>query len=130
MRSKRRSERPVPSIGTALAVLLVAVTVGCTAIVDRFSGRKEACEILAIGTPAKATITKLVDTGTTINDDPVVEFVLEVSAPDGGTFEARTEALVSRLDVPQVQPGRVVPVKFDPNDRSRVALDLWSCEGR
>lgn len=26
---------------------------------------------------------RLIDTGTTINDDPVVEFVLEVTPPDG-----------------------------------------------
>jgi hypothetical protein len=110
----------------ALAALACAA-LGCAAIVDNFSGRGEACAILAIGAPATGTIVRLVDTGRTINDDPVVEFVVRVVPGEGTAYEARTRGLVSRLDVPQLQPGRVVPVKYDPRDRSRIALDLWTC---
>ena len=117
-------------LGLAGMVLGAAFLSGCTSIVDRFSGRREACEILAIGQPATATIVRLIDTGTTINNDPVVEFVLEVQPREGEAYEARSKGLVSRLDVPQVQPGRVVPVKFDPRDRTRVALDMWDCSNR
>lgn len=110
------------ALGTFAGALL-----GCAAIVDNFSGRGEACAILAIGTPAIGTIVRLVDTRTTINDDPVVEFVVRVVPVEGTAYEARARALVSRLDVPQFQPGRVVPVRYDPKDRTRIALDLWSC---
>ena len=112
--------------GFALATFVWAGA-GCASIVDNFSGRGEACAILAIGTPATGTIVRLVDTGRTINDDPVVEFVVRVVPAEGTAYEARTRGLVSRLDVPQLQPGRVVPVKYDPRDRARIALDLWSC---
>ena len=110
--------------GLALAGV---VTVGCGSMMDGFSGRKEACAILAIGKPASAVITRLVDTGTTINNDPVIEFVLRVRPPEGEPYEARTKGLVSRLDAPSVQPGRVVPVKYDPQVPSRVAIDMWEC---
>jgi hypothetical protein len=113
----------------AAALLLSLGLAGCTSRVDGFSGRKESCEILRTGTGATAEIVRLVDTGTTINDDPVVEFVLRVTPAEGGPWEARSKALVSRLDVPAVQPGRVVPVKYDPANRQRVALDLWDCTG-
>ncbi|MBK8599117.1 MAG: hypothetical protein IPN83_26870 [Holophagales bacterium] len=113
-----------------LVLAALAGTAGCSSLVDGLSGRKEACEILAIGTPATATITRLVDTGTTINDDPVVEFVLRVVTAEGEAYEARTRALVSRLDVPAVQPGRVVPVRYDPANREHLALDLWECPGK
>ncbi len=110
------------------AILMAAiVATGCASLFDGFSGRRDACQILSIGTPATATIERLIDTGTTINDNPVVEFVLRVVPPEGPAFEAHSKALVSRLDVPLIQPGRVVPVKYDPNDTSRVALDLWDC---
>lgn len=109
------------------ALFAVAASLGCASIVDNFSGRTESCAILAIGKPAIGTIVRLVDTGRTINDDPVVEFVVRVTPIEGEAYEARTRALVSRLDVPAVQPGRVVPVKYDPHDRTRIALDLWSC---
>ncbi len=111
----------------ALGALLVTAT-GCTAMFDHFSGREESCAILAIGQPTTAKIVRLIDTGTTINQDPVIEFVLEVYPRDGGDpYEAHTKALVSRLEVPQVQPGRILPVRYDPKDKSRVALDLWDC---
>ncbi len=112
------------------ALAWVIGTFGCATVLDNFSGRKESCEILAIGKPATATIVRLIDTGTTINNDPVVEFVLLVATPDGNSYEAHTKALVSRLDVPSFQPGRVVPVKYDPQIPARVAIDLWECPKR
>jgi methylated-DNA-protein-cysteine methyltransferase related protein len=111
--------------GLALAAILGGP--GCSSMIDGFSGRGEACEILAIGTPASGTIVRLVDTHTTINDDPVVEFVVRVTAAGREPWEARTKGLVSRLDVPAIQPGRVVPVKYDPSNPQRIALDLWDC---
>ncbi|MEO6326315.1 MAG: hypothetical protein ABIT01_15080 [Thermoanaerobaculia bacterium] len=101
---------------------------GCTSIVGGFSGRNEACRIIAIGTSANATIVRLIDTGTTINQDPVVDFVLRVNGEVGESWEAHSKALVGRLDVASLQPGRVVPVKFDPKERTRVAMDLWECK--
>ncbi len=112
------------------AASLVVVFTGCASIFDNFSGRKEACEILAIGESANAKIVRLIDTGMTINNDPVVDFELEVRPAGGEPYSAHSKGLVSRLDIPQFQPGRVVPVKFDPKDRSRVALDMWDCSRR
>lgn len=119
--------RRFPFLGFAAVLAVIAVTIGCESIADRFSGRKEACEVLDIGKPASATVVRLIDTGTTINNDPVVEFVLRVVPADGYAYEAHTRALVSRLDIPAIQPGRVLPVKFDPQQPARIAIDLWDC---
>lgn len=88
------------------ALVAIVGTVGCASMVHNFSGRKEACEILTIGRPATGTIVRLIDTGTTINNDPVVEFVVHVAPVEGEAYEARTKGLVSRLDVPSLQPAR------------------------
>lgn len=77
-----------------------------------------------------AKIVRLIDTGTTINDDPVVDFVLEIHPRDGEAYEAQSKGLISRLDVPQVQPGKILPMKIDPKNRARVALDMWNCARR
>ncbi len=113
------------AFGLGLAAVLGSL--GCGSMIDSFSGRTEACEILAIGKPATGTIVRLIDTGTTINNDPVVEFVVRVSPEGGEPYEAHTKGLVSRLDIPAIQPGRVVPVKYDPDNPARIALDLWEC---
>jgi hypothetical protein len=120
-----RSVFRILNLGAGLAVLVG--TLGCMSIVDSFSGGRESCEILATGKSATGKIVRLIDTGITINNDPVVEFVLRVSAPGVEPYEAHTKHLVSRLDVPSVQPGRIVPVKYDPQAPLRVAVDLWEC---
>lgn len=117
----------MPPIRYALAVAVLCALSACATIVDRYSGRSESCTILAIGVPAQASIVQLVDTGISINEDPVVEFVLNVDLGPGERIQARSRGLVSRLDVAALQPGRVVPVRYDPDDHSRVALDLWEC---
>lgn len=109
----------------ALASLLLAA---CSAIVGRYSGRAEACAIIANGVPARARVQRLVDTGISINDDPVVEFVLDVDSGDGRAHEARARALVSRLDVPAVQPGRIFAIHYDPQQPERAAIDGWDCD--
>jgi hypothetical protein len=77
--------------------------------------------VLSRGRPATATILKIWDTGTTINKNPVVRMQLEVHPPDEPVFQAETERLIPRLQIPQIQPGSVVHVKYDPQTRA-VAL--------
>ena len=77
--------------------------------------------VLANGQPAEARILEIRDTGTTINNDPVVRFLLEVHPPDGSPFQAETERLISRLEIPQIQPGTTLRVKYDPESHA-VAL--------
>ncbi len=107
------------------ASVLFAGLLGCTAVVDRFSGRGDACAILATGTPAMATIAAIHDTGITVNNDPVVDFDLDVQPAGGKPFRSAARALVSRLAVPRIQPGRTLPVKYDPAQPGRAAIDAW-----
>ena len=85
--------------------------------------------VLVNGLPAQAIILKVSDTGTTINNDPVIRLLLEVQPPDQQSFQAEAERLISRLQIPQVQPGTVVQVKYDPANRVVALLedDCWAC---
>jgi len=105
----------------ALAALLNS---GCL-IVDSVSGISQTRELQKTGQPAKAVILKISDTGVTVNDDPVVWLDLEVHPDNGPEFKARTKCLISRLDVPQFQPGLTIPVRYDPADHSRVGIDVY-----
>jgi hypothetical protein len=73
------------------------------------------------GKSAEATILKISETGMTVNDNPVVKFLLEVSPAGEPHFQAEAERLVSRLDIPQFQPGKSVQVRYDPDSKA-VAL--------
>jgi len=111
-----------PRLAAVLALLLATGAVGC-GIADRLTGEKDAKQIRAIGVPAEATIVQIWDTGVTVNENPVVGFLLDVHPENQAAFQAKTKALVSRLAVPRVQPGARLRVFFDPKDTTRVAVD-------
>ena len=85
----------------------------------RGSGKREQ-EILLNGYPGKATIVGLEDTGWTINDNPMVKMTLSIVPEMGSVFEVQVKATVSRVAIPRV--GDSFPVKYDPNDPSKVVI--------
>lgn len=103
-------------IGGAFAGAAAILLVGAP-IVSGLQNRA----VLNQGLPAEAIILKVTDTGTTINNNPVVRLLLEVHPPNQPIFQAEAERLISRLQIPQVQPGAIVQVKYDPASQS-VAL--------
>ena len=108
-----------------LLLLLAATLAGC-AVADRMSGVSEAKRLQEAGTPATARVLKIWDTGITVNDDPVIGMEVEIPREDGSVYTATIpKSLISRLDVPQFQPGQTVSVRIDPADPAIVALDVY-----
>lgn len=106
----------------AIALFLALSLGACSGFVASFTGEDVAQEIRAVGLPAEATVLRIWETGVKVNDNPVVGFLLEVHAPDLEPWEAETKALISILDIPQIQPGASLQVVYDPDDPSRVAI--------
>jgi len=100
------------------ATLLLIASVLASSLTNR--------AVLANGRPAKATIKEIADTGTTINNNPLVRLVLEVQPPDSPPFQAQTERVIPRLQIPQIQPGAIVHVMYDPESK---AVALQSGDG-
>jgi hypothetical protein len=109
--------------GLLLAMCIILLS-GC-AIADRIGGVSEARELKRTGFPASGTILKIWDTGITINNDPVIGMLLKVAADGRAPYVATIKRMrISRLDVPRFQPRAVVPLRVDPNDPERIAVDL------
>jgi hypothetical protein len=100
----------------------IGITVAVLLWVRRFMGRVTGADLKATGQDAQATILKIWDTGTTVNMNPVVGFVLEVRAPAQAPYQVETTSLIPRLMIAQYQPGAIVPIKVDPANPSRVAI--------
>ena len=106
-------------------ILSVAITLIVLVWVRKFMRNMTGAN-LKDGTPAQATILRIWDTGTTINDNPVVGFLLEVHPQNLPAYQAESKSMIPRLSIPQFQPGANVPVKIDPRNQSRVALDIFA----
>src|SRR5262245_59393925 len=88
---------------------------GC-AIANTISGVSETRASQKVGEPASGTVMQVWDTGITVNDDPVIGLRLTVHRATGEPYEAIiNKSLVSRVHIPQFQPGWQVPVRVDPH---------------
>ena len=79
-------------------------------IVSGISNRR----ILASGQDAEATILDIAETGTRTNDNPEIDFSLEVQPANQSAFYAQARQTVSIIELPSYQRGKVVYVKFIP----------------
>lgn len=77
--------------------------------------------VLASGQDAEAKILAIADTGTRINENPVLEFSLQVQPANHPAFIAQAQQTVSIINLWSFQPGSIVKVKFVPGT-DRVAI--------
>ncbi len=109
---------------TGLITLVSLAGVGLVIwFVMRSVGQNQA--VLKTGTPAQAVIQQVWQTGTYVNNNPQIGMQLEVRPPNGMPYAAQVNAIIPLVNIPQFQPGAVVPVKISPTDPTKVALDVY-----
>lgn len=109
--------------GTCVSILFTLVfIVVIRKVVKNAFGPDE--KLLQQGVTAQATIIKIWDTGITLNDNPQVGMLLEVmpTGPGQEPFRVEMKSIISRIALAQIQPGRIVPVRYDPQNPSKIAL--------
>lgn len=89
-----------------------------------------AAEILATGTPGRATVINTFATGQTTPDgDPVVGYILNVQPADGRPpYQVQLGHRTPRSLTRQPGPGANLAVKISPTDPKEVAID-WPASG-
>lgn len=86
---------------------------------------RESRKLLQTGSPARAKILSIADTGVRLNNNPQILLTLEVT-PDSGfqaAYQTQTKAVVSFVHMPQYQPGARLRVKYDPQNPMVVAVE-------
>jgi len=79
--------------------------------------------VMKNGVPAEAELLEVWDTGTTINNNPMVGLRVEVHPKAGPAFIAQTEQLISRLRVFEFKPGAKLKVLYDPATKDIALAD-------
>jgi hypothetical protein len=74
------------------------------------------------GVTAQGTILRTWDTGTTINDNPVVGFALNVTPATEPAFQVEMKQIISRIQIGAFLPGSTVQVVYDPADHKKVKI--------
>lgn len=85
------------------------------------TANETAMRLRSTGKPGAAVVTAVSQTGAYINENPQVHLSLQVTV-DGNTYPAETDAVISMVQIPQVQPGATVAVLVDPADPNVLML--------
>lgn len=113
----RKGIMGTPHLGDSLAVMKDAL-----GNVAQMNAKNE---LLGTGTPGKARVLGLTDTGMEVNNNRVVEVQVEVTVEGAETYTGVIKDAISPILMPQVQPGLTVPVRVDPADRDSIIFD-WA----
>lgn len=70
-----------------------------------------------------ATVRSVGQTGTMLNNNPVLRLDVSVTTADGQVFDSVLELLVPLVELHQVNPGLRIPVRYLPGDQSLVVAD-------
>ncbi len=108
----------------SLAISAVVIFFVYRMVAGMTGNSKAGKALMATGADAQATVLGLQQTGTYVNMNPQVIITLQVSPPGQTPFQAQTSTILPMVAVPQVQPGAVVNVKYDPMDHSKVLLNM------
>jgi len=118
-----------------IIVFSLAVTIIPLVLVFRWLAKTRASnqQLLVTGVPAQARIVAMGPTGLTVNDAPQMNLSVEIHPPQmpgyrghAAPFMATVQAFLPVYAMGRIQPGATVPVRFDPMNPQRVAIDLRS----
>ncbi len=111
---------------TLFSLLVTAVPIVFVVIylMKLMKKKAEADKVLATGQAATGTVMRLSETGTMINNQPLVNIVLNVQRPGIPPYQVMVQKVISQLEIPRLQPGMTVAVKVDPTNPQSVAIDL------
>lgn len=84
--------------------------------------RQDAQRLMATGLLGRATVQSVRETGTTIDENPQIEFELLVTVDDREAYSVTHRQAVSPLVLANFQPGASIPVRVDPADPLRVLI--------
>jgi hypothetical protein len=76
----------------------------------------------ASGITGNATVNSVSDTGTMINNAPVMELDLTVNVPGREPYNVKHRQLISLSAIPNFQPGKMFPVHVDHQDPTKLTI--------
>lgn len=77
---------------------------------------------MAGGLMGTATVTAITETGTVVNNAPVVELDLSVTVGGGEPYPVKHRQLIANAQLPSFQPGKSFSVRVDQNDPTKLII--------
>ncbi len=116
----------VVATGAWPAMIIMVIVIGIVGTVFwrvLFKPMMVSSKLAKVGIGTTAKVMEVNDTGVTVNNSPQIKLLLEVYPPNGQPYLVETKQLISRLQTSMYQPGGMIPVLIDPNDKDMISID-------
>lgn len=90
-----------------------------------FKASAQKQSLLQTGMPATVTIMAMQDTGTRINDNPMLMLTVNVEAQGRPVYQVTVQEIVPMIGLGMITPGKQFAARVDPANPQNVAID-WS----
>jgi len=119
MEDKSNSTNPLVlrNIIIAITLFMAAVTLG-----PMLYRHLQEQKLLKNGDPGQATIVRLAETGSYVNNKPRMEITLEIEVEGDEPYTAKTTKILSPLELKRYDVGALVNIRVSASDRKRVAI--------
>jgi len=77
------------------------------------------------GVSGEATLLKFADSGTTINDNPLVNLLLEIQLPGQPSLKVETKTVVNRLSAPNLREGMIAEITYSAKNPKRFVVNSF-----
>ncbi len=104
---------------------LVVLTTGFSLVMvfgTLFKGAARRKALLSQGVDGSAKLMVVEQTGTRVNDQPMLQLRMMVEVPGGSPYSVLHREVVPQIRLAQLQPGIHLPVKVDPRDPRNMAI--------
>jgi hypothetical protein len=107
-------------------VLIAVLTIGIIAITfaSVLKGPRLRKRLLQTGVEGHAQLMSVEQTGTRVNDQPMLRLRMLVHLPGQAPYAVVHQEIVAQIRLAQVQPGMALTVRVDPGDRRQMAI-MW-----
>jgi hypothetical protein len=111
-------------IGIGVALFLISAVVMLSHKAKASAAqRAERRRLWTTGKVGEARVVSIEARGGGYNGHPGVDFTLEVTLPGKEPYRTSIRAVVSKLAVPRIQPGCVLGIRVDPDNRDNLVID-------
>jgi len=117
---------PLKYLGLAISIPVVLILTLVFSIVYKkvFKPLMVSDHLLATGVPTPGKLLKIWETGTMVNQRPLVGMSVEVNPPRLGTpYTVDTKSVLSLLEISKYQPGAPLRLRVDPENKMNVAVE-------
>jgi hypothetical protein len=109
------------TVGTIVYVVLLLGTI----FYSISKGARVRAHLAKVGVQGRAQILGVNQTGTRVNNQPMMELILQVEAPGMQPYRASHREIISMTMMSRIQPGTTVAIIVDPSNPAQLAIQ-WN----